>query len=502
MTRYVDDNEVSLLRTALKIVGLGMNTGTSISPRDIAQIIVSKNEGGRGGDRSARGDPSGGTSLAESMNLESCLLKLLEMVDQDDRPLKPRLNIRRLSGHSVLHIACAMGLSRFVAGLISRGINMDLRDKGGYTALHFASLNSHPDIVRRLVASGADPTIRTLSGLTAADVATSPSVLQTLRAAELYAGSRSAPGSHISGFSSTASLRSQLATKSASGIEQVTISNSVSHQESGVSTNSHSDAGSTLSDDEPRLEMRRASKVPKTPRIDRPHTPDSPGTGVTGLKEQFAAQMQQLQQMTAQLLQLSGRLQVPTMPQLPEYQAALLQRLPGFATMVSALGGARPGSSGEQSSASKELDSRWWDLTAFKSSSAPPPAYDEIFPQQRRGGVSDKKQVDDTITFAEAEAKADAVCETLFDCKATEAAGTADAGESVSSVSTASEETEEVKVGPPMVLQIGRKNAITKEQQDIIRRARAERFRGLSSDTNLYFIWVRALAEFGDNHGG
>lgn len=501
----MDDNEVSLLRTALKIVGLGMNNGTSISPRDIAQIIVSNNEGTRGGDRMARGDPSGGTSLAESMNLESCLLKLLEMVDQDDRPLKPRLNIRRLSGHSVLHIASSMGLSRFVAGLISRGINLDLRDRGGYTALHFAALNNHPDIVRRLVSSGADPTIRTLSGLTAADVATSPSVLQTLRAAELYAGSRSAPGSHISGFSSSASLRSQLATKSASTAEQATSDDSACHEESEVSTDSHSDAGSTLGDDEPRLEMRRISKIPKAPRADRParpHTPDSPGAGVTGLKEQFAAQMQQLQQMTAQLLQMSGRLQVPAMPQLPEYQAALLQRLPGFATMVSALGGARPGSSGEQSPASKELDSRWWDLTAFKSSSAPPPAYDEIFPQQQQGGVSDKKQADDTITLAEAEAKADAVCEALFDRKAAEAAETAGAGESGSSASTASEESEEIKLGPPPVLQIGRKNAITKEQQEIIRRARAERFRGLSSDTNLYFIWVCAPTTLGEKIGG
>jgi hypothetical protein len=44
----------------------------------------------------------------------------------------------------------------------------------------------------------------------------------------------------------------------------------------------------------------------------------------------------------------------------------------------------------------------------------------------------------------------------------------------------------------PVLLQIGRKSAITKEQQENLRRARAEKLKRISRDRNLFFIWVSA----------
>jgi len=85
---------------------------------------------------------------------------------------KAGVNLRRRStGQTMLHLACALGLHRFVAGLLARSVNTDVRDNGGYTALHLAPLNNQPEIVRRLICAGADPTIRALSSLTAAEVA-------------------------------------------------------------------------------------------------------------------------------------------------------------------------------------------------------------------------------------------------------------------------------------------------------------------------------------------
>jgi hypothetical protein len=42
----------------------------------------------------------------------------------------------------------------------------------------------------------------------------------------------------------------------------------------------------------------------------------------------------------------------------------------------------------------------------------------------------------------------------------------------------------------PALLQIGRKDAITREQQATLRRAHAQNLKKLSWDRNLFFIWV------------
>jgi len=105
---------------------------------------------------------------------------------------------------------------------------------------------------------------------------------------------------------------------------------------------------------------------------------------------------------------------------------------------------------------------------ALIPSSTSPPSYDEIFPQKHAN--LDTKQA--TAAGAAAEAEADLKCATLYD---------------IPSTSTAPVRQ------PPAMLQIGRKNAITREQRENFQRVHAERRKGLRSDTSLYMIWIPIL---------
>lgn len=487
--KYVDDDEQQLMRTALSVLGHKMN-GSFEDVSEVARRIIGDVNSQWGASSSApAGQRTGGAPFTTfDANFEAKLLKVLELIDLDDSTHKPRLNLRRSTGQTMLHLACSLGLHRFVAGLLARGTNPDLRDKGGYTPLHVASLNNHPEIVRRLISYGADPTIRTLSGLTAADVARSREVIRAIRRVERHARSRSS-GSLHSRASSMTSLKSlweppstaQPASGQTSSEESETGEESPEYSSEDVASEKDPDV-----DDGPWLDMRRrrSAGAPRSPdnnptvllqpsQADVPGGMGSPTAAVTAFKEQFAAQFQQIQQAMAlhiqNLPQFPYLPQMPHMPPLADYQAylnsaAVFQRL---TSMVPNIGGSRPGSAGEQP-ASKGLDGRRWDISSLMSgaATAPPPAYEEIFPQSDM----DTKQA--SAAQAAAEAEADHKCATLYDQPSTSMAST------------------ETRRKLPALLQIGRKNAITREQQENLRRAHAEKLKRLSRDRNLFFIWV------------
>lgn len=510
--RYVDDSEQQLLRTALMILGNKM-TGGYEDVSEFARRII--NEAAHGypspsGDKGGRDASSSRATDAAEGNFESQLLNVLELIDLSNTTRRPRLNLRRSTGQTMLHLACKLGLHRFVAGLLARGVNADLRDKGGYTALHFACLNNHPEIARLLIAHGADPTLRTLSGLTAADVATSPNVIRIIQRFEQHRRSQSgsAPHSRVSSVASFKSLRmtarSQAVSEASSGDE-----------ESGDESPEYSDAAfSEVADEDEGLELsglRRGHRrsTPNTPyrerSLSRPRRSDSdsdststlgsPSAAMLAFKEQVTAQLQQLQQMLMtpplqylpqfpqlpqlpQFPQFPQFPQMPNMPPLPDYQAAVLQRL---AAMVPNIGGARPESADGQPSA-KDHENRWW----YPSPSLvvpPPPAYDELFPQ---GGL-DTKQASAAVAAAEAEA--DAKCTALYDQAES---STTKAGRSGGEVSEEEPTAQEL----PTLLQIGRKDAITREQQATLRRAHAANLKKHSWDRNLFFVWVWTSASF------
>jgi hypothetical protein len=524
--KYLDDDEQQLMRTALTVLAHKM-TGSFEDVADVARRIIGEASPGWGAEASSSNQQRGAgggagpgfNSFGFAVNLETQLLKVLDLLDVDDSTRKARYNLKRSStGQTMLHLACSLGLHRFVAGLLARGAYCDLRDHGGYTALHLAALNNHSEIVRRLIYAGADPTIRTLSGLTAADVARSREVIRAIRRMERHVRSRSG-GSLHSRVNSANSLRSLWEPPSSTQLPESRPADGPATDEESLEYSSENLASEEDEDEDvdgdgddvddgpwirPRHRSTRNSSFVNDsgllggrldagepsaalPVIDPRGPPgqSSPTAAVSAIREQFAAQLQQFQQ--AMVLHLQNLSQLPYLPQmpnfsgmppLPDYQAYLnsapmIQRI---TSLVPNIGGSRPGSAGD-TPAPKEMDGRWWDLSSLMASSAPPPAYDELFPE----GQLREKQA--SAARAAAEAVADSKCAVLFD----------GAGTSSATVAAAGLGEPQLQPQLPDLLQIGRKNAITREQQDNLRRAHAERMKRLSRDRNLFFVWIPLL---------
>ncbi|KAL7623843.1 SPT3 Dosage dependent suppressor of Ty-induced promoter mutations-like protein [Parahypoxylon ruwenzoriense] len=489
--RYVDDDEHRLIRTALTVLGNKLG-GKITDVADIARnIIYGPGSGGSWGP-SPPGSQTPSTNFSNleqdllvSDSVETGLLRILELIDLDDSANKARINLRRSSGQTMLHLACSLGLVRFVAGLLSRGANVGIRDKGGFTPLHFAAMNDHPEIVRRLIMKGADPNMRSLSGLTPADVSRSSDVLRVLRRIESHSRSRSG-GSLHSRANSASSLRSLWDPPSRAAAHRVEFMS----DESSLAEDSR-DGDDDLSDefdsDENKgdwLNMRRPSFPPAQHLKEAPqrqpadaNAPASTTASMTAIRDQLATQLQVFQQSMAMHLQNLPQLQMPhmqmpqmpalpPMPMLPDYQAYLhtapvMQRI---SSLVPNIRGQRPGSEGEPSP--RDTDSKWWDL--FSAKESPPPAYEDIYPQK----AFDTKQA--TAVAAAAEFEADRKCEALFDQHQSR------------SESSRSQEV-------PALLEIGHKHNITKEQQEQLQRAHAQRLKTGSSDKMLWFVWIPIL---------
>ncbi|KAI8960622.1 hypothetical protein F5Y11DRAFT_358345 [Daldinia sp. FL1419] len=474
--RYVDDDEHRLIRTALTVLGnkLG-NKMTDVA--DIARnIIYGPANGGSWGPSPGAGGqtPNNNFNNLEqdlSESVEKGLLRILELIDLDDSANVAKINLRRASGQTMLHLACSIGLVRFVAGLLSRGANVGVRDRGGFTPLHMAAMNGHQEIVRRLIMRGADPNMRSLSGLTPADVARSGDVLRVLRQIENHSRSRSNSSFH-SRANSASSLRSLWDPSSvASAHREEFMSES---QSSSDDSSDENDDSSVQSNNEERGEWlnMRQSNFPHYTTGREPTGADAPAT-MTAFRDQFAAQLQQFQHSMIMHLQNLPHMQMPQMPQMPTmpmlpgyylYSTPVMQRI---TSLVPNIRGQRPGSGDEEPP--RDADSKWWDLSRFGAKDAPPPAYDSIFP---RSDI-DVKQA--SAAAAAAEALADEKCATLYDQKA-----------SGSSQTQQVSQTQEV----PALLEIGHKHSITKEQQEHLQRAHAQRLKTGSSDKMLWFVWV------------
>lgn len=233
------------------------------------------------------------------------------------------------------------------------------------------------------------------------------------------------------------------------------------------------------------------------------------------LKDQLQQQFQQLQHSLAIQLQNLGNL--PYLPAIPglalplDYQA-YLHRMQQF---VPGMSGPRPGPAGLSEESGSKVDGRWWGLgsSVNNNSSALPPAYEDIFPQGGKDSKQDVKQA--SAIRAAAEAEADVKCATLYDesplAMKTRLAGKSTVEKPVSEETLAKElapeetaveepapeETGAEELAPeesgPKMLKIGRKNAITRAQQEQFLRAREIKLKSLRSDRNLFFIWVSKM---------
>ncbi|KAK2624274.1 hypothetical protein QTJ16_006224 [Diplocarpon rosae] len=472
--KYVDDDELQIIKTALTVLGHKM-TGKLEDVRDLARRIVGDGPsswGGSSGPTSTGGSHSQGINgfnmATFGVNVESTLLRCLDLIDLDDSPRAARLNLRRASGQTMLHLACSLGLHRFVAALLARGANPEPRDMGGFTPMHFAALHSHPQIVRRLILSGADPTIRSLQGYTPSDMASSDEVLRAARRIEHQSRTRS--GSSLrSRTNSATSLRSVWEPSS----PRVPVQLGVDSDDDG---NEYEDEDADA-DHDGAFWMRSRRPSAQLAKHAAPETKDpdedirnetvagsaSP-TAVTALRDHLTTQIQQFQQ--------SMHLNLPNLPQMPRFDMmqtlpdcqAYLQTTP-MVRRISNLVHNRPGIP------PKEQDYKWWDLF---SSTIPvaPPAYEDIFP---RDDVDTKRA---SASQAVADVIADNKCVEMFD--QTQA----------KSESSAITQKRTLKLD---TVRIGQRHVVTREQQDLLRRAHAEKVKRLSRDRNLFFIWIPTL---------
>ncbi|KAK1239523.1 hypothetical protein MKX07_009011 [Trichoderma sp. CBMAI-0711] len=157
------------------------------------------------------------------------------------------------------------------------------------------------------------------------------------------------------------------------------------------------------------------------------------------------------------------------------------------------------GSKADSSDDGSKADSRWWDLSSYMNSAVAPPAYNEIYPaKEAQVGDLDAKSVL-SVARAAAEVEADEKRRRVRTdeqepsvTKATvsyeEHATTINAAKA-----SAGESSSSAVIQPPAILEIGRKHAITKEQQENFLRAREQKLKKLSNDRNLFFIWIPLL---------
>ncbi|KAI0878860.1 hypothetical protein GGS24DRAFT_442338, partial [Hypoxylon argillaceum] len=476
---YKDDDEDQLIRTALGVLA-SQYGGVVADPAGFARtILYSQTSASGSGNQASHGSNNTFSrfSLGSGEAVESSLLRILEVIDLDESPEVSRLDLRGSSGQTMLHLACSLGFVRFVAGLLTRGANVHIRDEGGFTPLHMAAMNGHSEIVRRLIAKGADRNTQSRSGRTPSDVAMSLPVLRSLQHMETHFRSRSAD-SRPSRASSPSPTRSQW---------EPSAKTPMYHREflpSGFDTANKDDLSkeATIEEDRDWLDtkrgsfagLRRRSTVETHPADEEDEGPASPSVTMAAIREQVATQLQQFQHTMAMHLQNLPQFQMPNIPQipnlppmpvLPSYQAYLqsapvMQRI---SSLVPNIRGQRQEAAGDHTN--NPNDSKWGVFPFFGNKDFPP-AYEDIFPQK---GLDIKQS---SAAQAAAEFEADAKCAALFDQDATEAT-----------------QTQEV----PTLLQIGRKHLITKEQQETLQRAHAQRLKAGSSDKMLWFVWIPIL---------
>ncbi|KAH8820464.1 hypothetical protein F5884DRAFT_658075 [Xylogone sp. PMI_703] len=473
--KYVDDDEQQIIRTALSVLGHKM-TGKMEDVRELARRIVGDGASSWGAGQvqspvggSQHQQVSGFSAATFGVDVEATLLRCLDLIDLDDSPHTPRLNLRRASGQTMLHMACSLGLHRFVAALLARGAHPEPRDKGGFTPMHFAALHNHPQIVRRLILYGADPTVRSLQGYTPGDMATSEEVFRATRRIEHHTRTRS--GSSLrSRANSATSLRSVWGpTSVTSAMENLDLTTSGDDNQSCDSELSEEDQKpmkdrgfwmrSRHSSSQKKLRDPKSTSLLQLPDVNPAAGIASPSAAMIAFRDQVTAHIQQLQQnIHLNLPNLPQMLTLPPIPGLPDYQA-YLPSSPMVRRISSLVGSNRPENSNQ--------DYRWWDLFSGTLPTAPP-AYEDIFPGE---DISSKKA---SVVQAAADTIADNKCAEIFD-------------QAESSTASRSNQLSLDTV------RIGQKHTITKEQQERLRLAHAERIKKIRSDRNLFFVWIPLL---------
>ena len=192
---YVDDTERALMELALQVVGLKM-TGRLEDAHSIAMRIVA-------GPRTEVPEQTNGTQ-----SLEGNVLKCVDMVDFSDSNYPSEWNHTNKAGQTLLHLAAILGYNHLTAALLARGAYVEPIDRSGCTPLHFASQASHLDLVKRLLRGGGDIMSLTNAGNTAIELSTNAEVLNEITARRRQLGrlSRSSSTTSIASMNSLSGM--------------------------------------------------------------------------------------------------------------------------------------------------------------------------------------------------------------------------------------------------------------------------------------------------------
>ncbi|KAG9010186.1 SPT3 Dosage dependent suppressor of Ty-induced promoter mutations-like protein [Tulasnella sp. JGI-2019a] len=198
---YLDNSDRALMELALQVVGLKM-TGRIEEAKNVAMRIVGTNSGmdmsGPSQTSNSGGNGNGGNQMSllsrsvhhhspsvsriqssvdlasmltpggsgrQSRDFQSVIIEFLNLMDveldeETDGASTAAISVMEAishpnpTGQTLLHLACILGFHRLVSALVSRGIDVDARDRNGFTALHFAAACGRLACARVLVEQG------------------------------------------------------------------------------------------------------------------------------------------------------------------------------------------------------------------------------------------------------------------------------------------------------------------------------------------------------------
>ena len=396
---YTDERNVEMMMLALKTLGKNLQHPTD-DPYSAAQQVLGgpspsfwSMQGGYGGGGAVHHRQANGSNRysVDPVELESNMLSLLDCLDLRGISESNGLNARQSTGMSLLHFAASLGLTRFVAGLLSRGAIPDVLDKNGNTPMHHAAMNGHTHIIHRLRLSGADNRIRSIRNFVPADLATSLPSHQAAVIPHHHYRSRSAGGTP---------MRLQSRNTSSTSLKSFWDNTSTNYAFSDDSDDTGNEA---LSQYSASLELpvaipRRPSTQLETPRpspltrrsaqgggtrnLPQPvmAVPDAPGSDEAAVSPPAAFMMAWRDHIAAQIHQFqeSAHWTIPNLPTLPA-----LPTLPDYQTYpmvrrVSSFFPQRPTSRPGTAPGSRE---GWWETLTGSTSPSAPPAYNELYPE-------------------------------------------------------------------------------------------------------------------------
>ncbi|OAP57851.1 hypothetical protein AYL99_08589 [Fonsecaea erecta] len=439
---YVDDRELEMFRLALRTLGKQLQHPTD-DPYSAAQQLLQGqshsmwlghgNYGLGGGHQRVHRHIAG--APMDTLELEAMMLQVLEVMDSQRLFRAPRFDLRRPSGLTLLHLAASLGLTRFVAGLLARGADPNVADNNGHTPMHHAAMNGHTHVIHRLRLTGANHKARSIRQFTPADLATSLLAYQATISPMEHYRSRSAGGTPMRLHSrSSSSLRSFW--ENASNHYATTDTD-----DSDDSDDFDDETPTRISSEEPdlpqalaqgnRMQMvsvppSRRGSVPPTMSQASGFTPEdipdtapavAPAAFMLAWRDHLVAQLQQFNENAQSVMPSLANLNGP-LAAIQEYQAYPMMR------RVSALFPQRSSSRQPQPG---QREGWWESLTGRSSPPAPssPPAYSELYPEEKEGTVEDWSIKKTSTLRAVADAAADLQFEQQTASKNAEGSSTA-----------------------------------------------------------------------------